>query len=422
MSTLKVNKLRDTAGSTDAITLDPNGGAVLAGVTTVTSVKVGAAVTISESGIEASGIGITCANINGTQIGGRRNIIINGAMQVAQRGTSSTSAGYQTVDRFTTSMAGTDEACTFAQVDVASGTTPYTEGFRKAFKVTNGDQSSGAGAADDLSVSQHIEGQNLAQSGWDYTSSSSFITLSFWVKSSVAQTFFAGIRLYGDDQREFCFSYTVTADTWTKVVKSIPGAAGLTVVNSSAIGAFIQWPQWWGTNYTSSGRALDTWQVKNNASNYPDNTTDWYETNDATWELTGVQLEVGSQATPFEHLGFGEELSLCRRYYYRESIENTEYFNGLGKADSDGNSIDLNLRFPVRMRITPTALEQAGAGTNYLIRGSSTLQCTGVPTYGDATQESATVRFTRSSHGVSTNNVANCGAWGASFLGFSAEL
>ena len=422
MSTLKVNKLRDTAGSTDAITLDPNGGAVLAGVTTVTSVKVGAAVTISESGIEASGIGITCANINGTQIGGRRNIIINGAMQVAQRGTSSTSAGYQTVDRFTTSMAGTDEACTFAQVDVASGTTPYTEGFRKAFKVTNGDQTGGAGAADDLSVSQHIEAQNLAQSGWDYTSSSSFITLSFWVKSSVAQTFFAGIRLYGDDQREFCFSYTLTADTWTKVVKSIPGAAGLTILNSSALGAFIQWPQWWGTNYTSSGRSVDTWQVKNNASNYPDMTTTWYETNDATWELTGVQLEVGSQATPFEHLGFGEELSLCRRYYYRESIENTEYFNGLGKADSDGNSIDLNLRFPVRMRITPTALEQAGAGTNYLIRGSSTLQCTGVPTYGDATQESATVRFTRSSHGISTNNVANCGAWGASFLGFSAEL
>ena len=84
MSTLKVNKLRDTAGSADAITLDPNGGAVLAGVTTVTSVKVGAAVTISESGIEASGIGITCASINGTQIGGRRNKIINGGMIVTK--------------------------------------------------------------------------------------------------------------------------------------------------------------------------------------------------------------------------------------------------------------------------------------------------------------------------------------------------
>ena len=79
MSTLKVNKIRDTSGSTDAITFDPSGGAVLAGVTTIstarittgisTSIQVGGGVTISESGIEASGIGITCANINGTQIG-----------------------------------------------------------------------------------------------------------------------------------------------------------------------------------------------------------------------------------------------------------------------------------------------------------------------------------------------------------------
>ena len=325
------------------------GGAV-AGIVTV-----GAAVTISESGIEASGIGITCANINGTQIGGRRNIIINGDMRIAQRGTSSTSAGIKTVDRFNTSMAGTDEACTFAQVDVISGTTPYTEGFRKAFRVTNGDQTGGAGAADDLSVSQHIESQNLAQSGWDYTSSSSFITLSFWVKSSVAQTFFAGIRLYGDDQREFCFSYTLTANTWTKVVKSIPGAAGLTISNDNALGAFIQWPQWWGTNYTSSGRSVDTWQVKNNASNYPDNTTDWYETNDATWELTGVQLEVGSQATPFEHLGFGEELALCQRYYYRWTAGVANRYLWMGQSYSTTSCFGIIKEFPVTMRAAPTS-------------------------------------------------------------------
>ena len=149
MSTLKVNKLRDTAGSADAITLDPSGGAVLAGVTTVSTVKVGSGVTISsdgdvfttgittsstvivgsgvtisESGIEASGIGITCANINGAQIGGRRNLIFNGAMQVAQRGTSSTSTGYNTVDRFSVDFSGLNENLTQAQVDVASGTTP----------------------------------------------------------------------------------------------------------------------------------------------------------------------------------------------------------------------------------------------------------------------------------------------------------
>ena len=109
------------------------GGAVAGVVTVVTGpVTVGAAVTISESGIEASGIGITCANINGGQISGRRNIIINGAMMVAQRGISSTTSGYHTVDRFQHTYSGTDEAPTFEQADVASGTTPYTLGIRKS--------------------------------------------------------------------------------------------------------------------------------------------------------------------------------------------------------------------------------------------------------------------------------------------------
>ena len=147
MSTLKVNKLRDTSGSTDAITLDPNGGAVLAGVTTIstarittgitTSIQVGGGVTISESGIEASGIGITVANINGGQIGGRRNIIINGAMLGAQRGNvtgvSTTSSGYL-IDRQNVYFSGLDEALTMEQADVSSGTGPYNEGLRKSLK------------------------------------------------------------------------------------------------------------------------------------------------------------------------------------------------------------------------------------------------------------------------------------------------
>ena len=157
MSTLKVNKLRDTAGSADAITLDPNGGAVLAGVTTVTSVKVGAAVTITESGIEATGVGITVANINGGQIGGRRNIIINGAMRVAQRGTSSTSTGYVTIDRFNTDYGGENEAPTYERGTVASGTTPYTEGFRNTWKITNGNQTGGAGSGDYIFIRTKTE-------------------------------------------------------------------------------------------------------------------------------------------------------------------------------------------------------------------------------------------------------------------------
>jgi len=285
----------------------------------------------SIKGVGATAAAITVNNTDGTctaNLSNRqnRNIIINGAMQVAQRGTSSTTNGYGSVDRFKTTYSNTDEAPTQAQVDVASGTTPYTEGFRKALKVTNGNQTS-VGGSDDISVRQQIESQNIAQSGWDYTSSSSFITVSFWVKSSVAQTFFAGIRLYGGDQREFCFSYTLSADTWTKVTKSIPGAAGNSIVNSTAIGAFLQFPQYWGTDFTDPGRTVDTWQVKNNAANYPVNTTTWYTTNDATWEITGVQLEVGSVATDFEHKSYADELRRCQRYF-QHYITYAEYQTG----------------------------------------------------------------------------------------------
>ena len=149
MSRILVDQVRSNSASADAITLADNG---------------------------------TCtANITNKP---NRNLIINGAMQVAQRGTSSTSTGYQTVDRFSPYHGGTDEAPTYAQVDVASGTTPYSLGFRKAFKITNGNQTSGAGAADYAFIFYAFEAQDIANSGWNYNSASSFVTFSFWIKSS----------------------------------------------------------------------------------------------------------------------------------------------------------------------------------------------------------------------------------------------
>ena len=361
MSTLKVNKLRDTAGSADAIVLDPNGGAVLAGVTTVTSVKVGAAVTISESGIEASGIGITCANINGTQIGGRRNIIINGAMNVAQRNTSSTSSGMNSVDRFTCEFSGTDEAPTQAQADVASGTTPYTEGFRKVFKITNGNQTSGAGSADYINLQTKLEAQDTANSGWNYISSSSFITLSFWIKSSVAQTFKGYLRTRDGTEQRYTFDTgSLSADTWTKIVKTIPGNSNITINNDNGEGLQINIGAFWGTNNTANSVTEDAWGAYSGSTRMKDNTSTWYETNDATLEITGVQLEVGSQATPFEHRSFGEELQLCQRYYQKSY----DYSVTPGTSTSTGsiastaysaiNYAGFSVQLPVRMRDQPT--------------------------------------------------------------------
>ncbi len=399
MSTLKVNKIRDNSGSTDAIVLDPSGGAVLAGVTTVSTVKVGSGVTISsdgdifttgittvstvkvgsgvtisqdgdvfttgittsssvivgggvtisESGIEASGIGITCASINGTQIGGRRNIVINGSMQVAQRGTSSTSNGFQTVDRYNMNVSGTDESPTIAQVDVSSsdsGDNPFTKGLTKAIRLTNGNQTSGAGAADRIRFWQIIEAQTMRNIGWNYTSTSSYVTLSFYVKSSVSQNFYVRLTTGdGTSQSYIVETGTLTANTWTRVVRTIPGNSNIQFDDDVNQGLYIVFVPFRGTDNTGT-RPLNAWAAFDSSTMYPDMTSTWYTTNDATFEVTGLQLEVGSQATPFEHLSYAEELALCQRYYQSgyfrirlngrssETIsEFTHYFKGTMRAN-----------------------------------------------------------------------------------------
>ena len=338
-----VTSLEATTG--DITTLRAPTGIVTTFVTN--TANVGAAVTISESGIEASGIGITCASINGTQIGGRRNLIINGAMEVAQRGTSSTASGFATIDRFLVLHSGTDEAPTQSQVDVASGTTPYTLGFRKALKILNGNQTSGAGAADYILINYKCESQDIAKSGWNYTDPNSKITLSYWVKSSVAQNFY--VRTINDDTTKQRYAFetgSLTADTWTKVIKTIPGNSNVVFNNDNGIGLYFRFYLYRGTDHTDNAVNLNQWETHNSSQNVPDVTSTWYTTDNATFEMTGVQLEVGSQATPFEHLRFGEELVLCQRYYQSgyfrtrlngrssETIsEFTHYFKGTMRAN-----------------------------------------------------------------------------------------
>ena len=333
-------------------TLDPSGASVTAGVGTFSSARVGAAVTISESGIEASGIGITVANINGGKISGRRNIIINGAMNVAQRGTSSTDSGYGSVDRFRVAFTGTDESPTQSQVDVASGTTPYTLGFRKALKVTNGNQTGGAGASDQLDINCRIEGQDIAGSGWNYTSSSSFITLSFWVKSSVEQNFYGYVRSVSGTVRSHPYETgSLTADTWTKITKTFSGDSNITINNDNSVEFNFYLVPFFGTGLTASGVSLTAWNTFDTTAILPDNTATWYETDNATLEITGVQLEVGSQATAFEHRSYGEELLLCQRYYFKETAVSA-YMAGYGSNPQSYGLIQLSQ--PNSFRATPT--------------------------------------------------------------------
>ena len=293
-----------------------------------------------------------------------RNLVINGAMQVAQRGTSSTSTGYQTVDRFELIASGTDETPTQAQVDVASGTTPYTLGFRKALKLTNGNQTS-VGATDTIKTQYKFEAQDLAKSGWNYTSTSSDITLSFWIKSSVAQSFkFSFITWDGSAKMYPMDTGSLSADTWTKITKTIPGASGLSIDNDNAAGAQINFFQYLGTDYTNNSVTENAWTSYGNPQTKVQTTT-WYTTNDATFELTGVQLEVGSVATNFEHRSYTQELALCQRYC--EVLLEGEG-DGAYMVNSVGyytNQLYAIARFAVEKRASPTLVQTTG--TNYYI-------------------------------------------------------
>ena len=316
MSEIKVNSIKGVGASTAAITVNNTDGSCT-------------------------------ANLSNRQ---NRNLIINGAMQVAQRGTSSTTNGYGSVDRFEHKYFGTDEAPTFSQAAVASGTTPYTSGFRKSLKITNGNQTSGAGAVDSMYIRYKVEAQDLRTSGWNYTSSSSNITLQFWIKSSVAQNFYGYLRTRDGTGQRYAFETgSLSADTWTKVTKTIPGNSNLQLDRDDIEGMQIVLLAFFGTDYTDSGVSLNAWGAYSSSTSTPDNTSTWYTTNDATFEITGVQLEVGSVATDFEHRSFGQELALCQRYYQTIGV-------GFITACRGASSSQLLYSYtpPVNMRASPT--------------------------------------------------------------------
>jgi len=382
--------------------------------TTTGSAVVGGGVTISESGIEASGIGITCANINGGSIGGRRNLIINGAMNVAQRGTSSTSSGFYTVDRFQVNFTGTNEAPTQAQVALTSSDTPYGSGFRYAYKVTNGNQTGGGGAAKFIRFKTTLEAQDIASSGWDYVSSSSFVTLSFWVKSSVAQTYYGRLQTEDGTARNYPFSFALSANTWTKVTKTISGNTSPTLQfdNNNAAGLILEIVPYYGTDYTGS-MSLNTWATYSDRT--PDNTATWYETDDATFELTGVQLEVGSQATAFEHRSYGEERQLCKRYF--------QFAGGShwGSTESSAN-YRIQVQLEPEMRASPTVTVKSGGVFNTRYSGSDVAITN--PTKGTTAIKSRYIWTTVESSGLTNHRtlVGRSANVNADYLNCDAEL
>jgi len=278
-----------------------------------------------------------------------RNLIINGAMQVAQRSTSETGLGngtnsYKTVDRYSTYILGLG---TWTQ----SQDTDAPDGFGHSLKMlcTTADASPAAG--DRMLIQTKIEGQDIQSLGFGNTANT--YTVSFYVKSNLTGTYI--LEQYGEDAsatgNNISTAYTINAaDTWERKTITLNVDSGAMTADNTS-GLVISFWLGSGTDYTSgtlntswsnpasTDRAVGQVNLASATSNY--------------WQITGVQLEVGDTATPFEHRSYGDELARCQRYYYK--FPSASRIGLAHRYGANGSCVFSGL-YPVAMRAIPTVL------------------------------------------------------------------
>jgi hypothetical protein len=284
------------------------------------------------------------------QIGGRRNIIINGAMNVAQRGTSSTGLGadgftYNTVDRFKNVMAGSS-AGRYTQTQTAVTDLPEFANCLK-FDCTTADTSI---AADEiLQFGQYFEGQDVQQLKKG-TSDAETVTASFYVKGNASATYTC--ELHDEDNSRYNGQTFSVTTSWNRVVLTFDADTTGTLNNDNASSLQLNIFLHAGSTYTGGTFSSNTWHTTNN-QRANSSQTSFYDSTDREFFITGVQLEVGSTATPFEHRSFGEEMQLCQRYFVRYSRNDAygEFFL-LRTYDTSNGTCAHHL--PVPMRDSPT--------------------------------------------------------------------
>ena len=289
-----------------------------------------------------------------------RNIIINGDMSIAQRGTSTasvTSQGYHACDRFNFNpQVGT---YTISQ----STTVPSGQGFAKSLKVDVTTASASPGASTYVILSQRIEGQML-QYLKKGTSSAESLTLSFWVRSNKTGTYI--VEFYdSDNTRQISKSYTISsADTWEKKTITIDGDTTGAFDNDNAGSLNVQFILQAGTTYTS-GTLNTSWNSVTNANRFVGQVNLADSTSNELY-LTGVQLEVGTAASDFEFLPTDVNLQRCQRYFYKIESTGTTSNNNITTGFTYGTSgVQSNVKMKVLMRSTPSF--SYDIGTNGLI-------------------------------------------------------
>ena len=283
-----------------------------------------------------------------------RNIIINGDMSIAQRGTSAsglTGGAYNTADRFYLNMGTAGTWTNTISTDVPTG-----QGFAKSFKLDCTTANASLSAGSYMTVQQRFEGQNL-QYLKKGTANAESLTLSFWVKSNKTGTYIAYLR-DGDNNRDISKSYTIdSANTWEKKTLTFAGDTTGTLDNDNNLSFYVYFWLSAGTDYTS-GTLATSWQ-SSTATNNAVGQVNLADSTSNEWYITGVQLEAGTTASDFEFLPYDVNLDRCERYYQVYTGTSTSSAVSAGIAWNTTNTSNHILAFRNMMRTTPTLIQSS---------------------------------------------------------------
>ena len=367
-------------------------GANLTGIAATDNVRTGI---LDVAGIATFRSNVNIPNINNGQIGGRRNLIMNGAMKVNQRTQTGTLGYYNpvtssiyTLDRWKIQLSGsfdTDSAKIYH-----STTAPSQHGFTKSLKVDIGNTetpSSGQMAG----IQQRIEGQDLQGLAYG-TSSGKTLTLSFWVRSVKTGTYSVQIIMqYSGGYQYVLHEYTISsANTWEKKTITISPNTSAAILDGTSIGFYVSWFLCAHSDVTAS--ATSSW-TSGGSYRASTNQVNLWDSGSNDWYLTGCQLEIGDTATEYEHRSFGDELSLCERYYQiimEDSTGGGARTGGVGGTPyTNGSSVYCPILFRCRMRSEPTL--ESTASSTFRTRFGNSANFNGFSGFNDAGDHSGTI-------------------------------
>ena len=309
-------------------------------------------------------------NINAGGGGVNRNVIINGAMNVAQRGTSTTGLGgnadsYHTIDRFKLGVEGTTAGRLTMTQDSSA-----PSGFANSLKLACTTADTSIGAAELVTLSQIVEGQNV-QSFAKGTSDAKPFAVSFYVKGNASATYVCEL-FDGDNSRHVCSTFSVTTD-WTRVEITFPADTTGAFDDDNGTSLYLQIFLHAGSNF-NSGTLPATWASKTNANRAAGGGS-FFDSTDRTFFITGVQLEVGQNTTSFEHEPIERTFTKCKRYYYKsmdgnpqDQIPTSDGISGDGyhcwSYFSTTSARSPYFFHPVQMRADPTVTLFSSARTS----------------------------------------------------------